>query len=294
METAGKIAVLTDSCCDLPQEYFKKYPIFCLPLVVTCGERTYRDNIDITVEEVYDRQKTENFKTSLPRLQDVNDTLDAIARQGYTQVISLTIAECLSGTNNLIRLAAQQRDDLDVAVFDSKSASLGEGALAVQVAQYAQRGVPFHRLKPLTERLVRDNRVFFSLDTLEYLKRGGRIGRVTAMAGSLLQIKPILSFDPEDGVISSVAKVRGRRGVQERLIRLVTDLAEQHPGEKYNLVVCDGNVPEEGAALEQALTDALPRAGRVIHDKIDATLAVHLGPHLLGVGIQFLKSELPG
>ena len=66
MKSAGKIAVITDTCCDLPQEVFKNYPIFCVPLVVACGETSYRDNIDITVEEVYRRQKTETFKTSLP------------------------------------------------------------------------------------------------------------------------------------------------------------------------------------------------------------------------------------
>ena len=83
------------------------------------------------------------------------------------------------------------------------------------------------------------------------------------------------------------------RLVQQRLIELATELAAKHPGEEYNLVVCDGNVPEEGAALEAALTRALPNAHRVLHGKIDATLAVHLGPNLLGVGVQFLNSKLP-
>ena len=108
-----------------------------------------------------------------------------------------------------------------------------------------------------------------------------------------MQIKPILTFDRKDGMISTAAKVRGRRGVQQRLIELATELAAKHPGEEYNLVVCDGNVPEEGAALEAALTRALPNGHRVLHGKIDATLAVHLGPNLLGVGVQFLNSKLP-
>lgn len=81
--------------------------------------------------------------------------------------------------------------------------------------------------------------------------------------------------------------------MQQRLIELATELAAKHPGEEYNLVVCDGNVPEEGAALEAALIRALPNAHRVLHGKIDATLAVHLGPNLLGVGVQFLNSKLP-
>lgn len=291
MKSAGKIAVITDTCCDLPQEVFKNYPIFCVPLVVACGETSYRDNIDITVEEVYHRQKTEPFKTSLPFARDIADTLDAVARQGYTQVIVLVIAECLSGEANLFRLAAQERGDLEIAVFDTKNASLGEGIVALQVADCARGGMPFDRLKKVTARLVEETTALFSLDTLEYLRRGGRIGRVTALAGSLLQIKPILTFDHKDGVISTVAKVRGRKAVQAELIGLVTALAGEHPGQPYNLIVCDGNVPQEGAALERALTDALPRARRVVHGQIDATLAVHLGPNLLGAGIQFLDPE---
>ena len=293
MEATNKIAIITDTCCDLPQEYLKEYPIFCVPLVVTSGTESYRDNIDITVETIYARQKNENFKTSLPRPQDIEDVYSAIARQGYTHVIVLMIAECLSSANNLMRLAAEEHPELTVKVFDSKSASIGLGALAVQVARYAVRGVAFDPLCELTKRLIDDTVVYFSLDTLEYLQRGGRIGRATALAGGLLQIKPILTFDRKDGMISTAAKVRGRRGVQQRLIELATELAASHPGEAYNLVVCDGNVPEEGAALEAALTRALPDAHRVLHGKIDATLAVHLGPNLLGVGVQFLNSKLP-
>lgn len=293
MEATNKIAIITDTCCDLPQEYLKEYPIFCVPLVVTSGTESYRDNIDITVETIYARQKNENFKTSLPRPQDIEDVYSAIARQGYTHVIVLMIAECLSSANNLMRLAAEEHPELTVKVFDSKSASIGLGALAVQVARYAVRGVAFDPLCELTKRLIDDTVVYFSLDTLEYLQRGGRIGRATALAGGLLQIKPILTFDRKDGMISTAAKVRGRRGVQQRLIELATELAASHPGEAYNLVVCDGNVPEEGAALEAALTRALPDAHRVLHGKIDATLAVHLGPNLLGVGVQFLNSRLP-
>lgn len=288
MQQTEKIAVITDTCCDLPQSAFKQYPIFCVPLVVTCGTQSYRDNIDIEVEDVYARQKAENFKTSLPRPQDIADVYDAISRQGYTHVVVLMIAECLSSANNLMRIAAEEHPELTVRVFDSKSASIGLGVLAVQTAQYIAAGMPFADLCTRVERLITDTVVWFSLDTLEYLQRGGRIGRATALAGSLLQIKPVLTFDRTDGMISTAAKVRGRRAVQPKLLELAQALVTAHPGEAYNLVVCDGNVPEEGAALEKALTRALPDARCILHGRIDATLAVHLGPNLLGVGVQFV------
>lgn len=288
MQQTEKIAVITDTCCDLPRAIFKQYPIFCVPLVVTCGTESYRDNIDIEVEEIYARQKAEDFKTSLPRPQDIADVYDAVARQGYTHVVVLMIAECLSSANNLMRLAAEEHPELTVRVFDSKSASIGLGALAVQTARYIDEGMSFDVLCTRVERLITDTVVWFSLDTLEYLQRGGRIGRATALAGSLLQIKPVLTFDRADGMISTVAKVRGRRAVQPKLLELAQTLVAAHPGEAYDLVVCDGNVPEEGAALEKALLRALPDARHILHGQIDATLAVHLGPNLLGVGVQFI------
>ena len=103
-----------------------------------------------------------------------------------------------------------------------------------------------------------------------------------------MQIKPVLTFDRRDGLISTVAKVRGRRGVQPKLLELAQALVASRPGAAYNLVVCDGNVPEDGAALEKALVRALPDAQSVLHGQIDATIAVHLGPNLLGVGVQFI------
>ena len=270
MEAAEKIAVVTDTCCDLPREVFKQYPIFSVPLVVSCGTESYRDNIDITVEEVYTRQKAEDFKTSLPRPQDIEDVYTALARQGYTHVIVLMIAGCLSSANNLMRISAEEHPELTVRIFDSKSASIGLGALAVQTARFAAQGMAFDDL------------------CARMPQRGGRIGRATALAGSLLQIKPVLTFDRRDGLISTVAKVRGRRGVQPKLLELAQALVASRPGAAYNLVVCDGNVPEEGAALEKALVRALPDAQSVLHGQIDATLAVHLGPNLLGVGVQFI------
>ena len=230
MEAANKIAIITDTCCDLPQEYLKEYPIFCVPLVVTSGTESYRDNINITVETIYARQKNENFKTSLPRPQDIEDVYSAIARQGYTHVIVLMIAECLSSANNLMRLAAEEHPELTVKVFDSKSASIGLGALAVQVARYAVRGVAFDPLCELTKRLIDDTVVYFCAGYAGVpAARRPHWPRHSAGGGVLLQIKPILTFDRKDGMISTAAKVRGRRGVQQRLIELATELAAKHP-----------------------------------------------------------------
>ena len=116
----GRIAVLTDSSCDLPQQYFKKYPIYRLPLIVTCGETAYRDGVEITADEVYRRQPDENFKTSLPLREDANAVLDTIAADGYKKVIVLPLSSALSSTCNHLRLIAAERTDLEVEVIDSR------------------------------------------------------------------------------------------------------------------------------------------------------------------------------
>ena len=290
----GDIAILTDSSCDLPQQYFKKYPIFRLPLIVTCGETAYRDGVDITADEVYRRQPDEDFKTSLPLREDVNATFDAIARAGYRQVVVLPLPSALSSTTNQLRLIAAERTDLEITVFDTRRcASAGLGMLAVQAAQYAVSGMAFVRLKEVVARLIEDTTVFFCIDTLEYLRRGGRIGRVTAVAGSLLQIKPILTIG-SDGVIGTAAKVRGRSAAFAKLLDLVEAVRQEAPpAPAFNLVVCDGAWPEEGRRLEEQLKKRVPGFHQLLHGSIDATLAVHLGPHLLGAGIQFLPTTPP-
>lgn len=296
-EARQPVAVLTDSSCDLAQDAFEKYPLFLLPLVINSGTRTYHDRVDITSAEVYARQKEEPFKTSQPSVEEINAVYDRVRAAGYRQLIVLPLSAALSGTTNLLRLLGQARTDLEIAVFDSKNGSVGLGAMALQVAQWAERGLPFHVLKRLTEQLIRDTKVFFSIDTLEYLQRGGRIGRVTAIAGTLLQIKPMLTFD-ETGTLSNAAKVRGRKAVTPWLVdRVCTLVEEARSGSgqvRFNLMLCDGGVPKEGDALEAELRKALPGFEQLIRGQLDATLAVHVGPGLLGAGIQLLHNGLRG
>ena len=130
MEAANKIAIITDTCCDLPQEYLKEYPIFCVPLVVTSGTESYRDNIDITVETIYARQKNENFKTSLPRPQDIEDVYSAIARQGYTHVIVLMIKNALITAFSEFKVAAADIKIAARALHTGKSRAFLEESLA--------------------------------------------------------------------------------------------------------------------------------------------------------------------
>lgn len=285
MSSAEKIAVITDSCADVPQELAEKYHIFVLPMQIVCPDGEYRDGIDIHAEDIYRRQKAEVLKSSTPSGADVEDMLAAIKEQGYTKAVAVLLAGGLSGTVNHVRLAVEEQEELEVAVYDSGQASIGIGAIALQAAEYISDGMGFEELKEKIEQLIAGTKVFFSIDTLEYLQKGGRIGKAAAFAGALLDIKPIMSFD-ENGQIYAAAKVRTSKAVEKRLLQLVSDCKQE--GRPYNLMVADGGAPEEREQLEKKLVELFPDYHALYRAKIGAALSIHLGSGLLGAGIQYL------
>ena len=153
----------------------------------------------------------------------VSDTLDQIRADGYERVIAVMLSSGLSGTYNMVRLQAGQRDDLEIAVFDSRSGSLGIGIMVLQLWEEIVAGASWETLvRERAPHLVANTFPFFSVDTLEYLRRGGRIGRITALAGTMLSIKPVLHVD-DTGHLVPVSKTRGRKA---SLLALVDRMAE--------------------------------------------------------------------
>lgn len=175
---------------------------------------------------------------------------------------------------------------LPVKVYDSLSGSLGMGMTLLQLAEDIRGGMEW---KELTERrvpqLLAGSRPFFSVDTLEYLLKGGRIGRVTATAGTLLQIKPIITFAP-DGQLQSVAKVRGRNQVMDKLVAMTVKACGEH--RRYNLAVANGGAPKEMETVRQRLMTALPDYDHIWEGEIDGTLSVYIGDGVLGAAVQVL------
>lgn len=285
MPITEKIAVITDSCADVPQELAEKHHLFILPMRIICADGEYRDGIDIHADEIYEKLKKELPKSSTPSGADVEDIFAKIKSQGYTKAVAILLSGGLSGTVNHVRLAAEELEGLEVEVYDSRQGSIGIGVIALQAAEYIEAGVGFGELKQKIERLIAGTKVFFSIDTLEYLQKGGRIGKAAALAGMLLDIKPVLSFDAE-GEIYTAAKVRTHKQVEKRLLQLVEELREE--GRPYNLVVADGGAPAERDSLEKKLVQALPDSHCLYRAKIGAALSIYLGSGLLGAGIQYL------
>lgn len=283
-----KIALLTDSCADLPPRLAAENRIRVVPLRILCADGEYRDGVDIRAADIYARLRAGELpQTSLPAGQDITDALDAIAAEGYDGVIAVMLSGGLSGTCNTVRLLAEERRDLTVRVYDSVSGSLGTGMMVLQLAEDIRSGMDW---ETLTERrvpwLISHTFPFFSVDTLEYLQKGGRIGKVTAMAGTMLQIKPIITF-AADGQLQSIAKVRGHNLVIRKLIELVS---KSHNGAaRYNLAIANGGAPAEVEVLRQKLTAALPDYDHIWSGELDGTLSVYIGDGVLGAAVQILE-----
>ncbi len=284
-----KIAIITDSCGDVTPENREKHDIFVLPMVVQDGEKEYKDGITITAGEVYELQKTSVLKTASPMGEDVMETFRQVKEKGYTHAIVVTLASGLSGTFNAIRLLAQEQQELIVEVLDSKNGSIGYGAVATILARYRDAGQSFVQLVDKGKKLIENSFPFFSIDTLEHLERGGRIGKATAFVGTLLKIKPILSFEKEQGEIFVPAKVRGNKAVPGMLLQLVDRKLKEHPGEKYYIMVAHGGAPEEFGKLKKQLQEKYPQARDLLEAQIGAALSTYLGSGLLGAGVVFAE-----
>ena len=284
-----KIALLTDSCADISPRMIEENHIFVVPLRILCQDGEYRDGVDINGADIYARLRAGELpQTSLPAAEDVGQAFRQIVAEGYDGVIAIMLSSGLSGTYNLVRLLAEEcREKLPVRVFDSLSGSLGQGLTVLQAAEDIRNGMGWEEL---TERripsLIANTFPFFSVDTLEYLMKGGRIGKVTATAGTLLQIKPILTF-AGDGQLQSVAKVRGRHQVMDKLVAMTEKSCGEH--KRYNLAVANGGAPAEMEAIRQKLMAALPDYDHIWEGEIDGTLSVYIGDGVLGAAVQVLE-----
>ena len=282
-----KIAFLVDSCAEMEPRHRKGVPVYVVPLRIACKDKDYNDGEDIFAKDIYKRlEKGELPKTSLPDLMRVARTLENIKKDGYEKVIVLPLSSGLSGTHNLIRLECEERRDLETAIFETYSGAIPIGGVVLQLWEDIKAGMTWETLvKERVEHLLRNSHAFFSVDTLEYLQKGGRIGKITALAGTMLNIKPILTFAP-DGQLVNVAKVRGRKQVQGKLIELVKEHVGEH--KEFNLLVATGGADEEMEQLKKDLMAAIPGCKHIWDSHIDGTLSVYIGSGVLGAAIQIL------
>ena len=269
------IRVVTDSTCDLPAEQVVKYGIAVVPLIITADSNELRDGIDISRGEFYSRlpEFHHSPKTAAPGPDAFRRVYERLADEGADEILSIHISHRLSAVIDSARTAAADTRAAHVKAFDSRQLSLGMGFEVLEAAKVAERGGTMEEILQLLDSQIRRTHVCAALDTLEYMRRGGRMnGAITAL-GNLLQVKPILKmFDGEP----TAERVRTRAGALKRL----RDLIAAHVPYARAAILHSG-VAERAREFLRHVEDLLP-IGPIWVEEINPVLGAHLGPGVLG------------
>ncbi|MGO2265941.1 MAG: DegV family protein [Vagococcus salmoninarum] len=280
---SNKIALLVDSGMDLPTEIIAKEGVYVIPLNIIYKDQVYIDKVTITSKEIYDRLETEVPSTSLPDGQAIHDILEQIIADGYTQLIVGTISSGLSGTNNMLNLMVKDFPQLESFVLDTKSIGIGGGVQGYYAKRLIDEGLPFPEITKKLVAHVSDSRVFFSIPTLEYLKKGGRIGLVSSILGTALNLNPVISCNT-DGIYHTVSKARGRKRSIEKMLSAVEEFIGNHPA--YDIGVAYGNCIDEARELAEVVKQRFPNCQKLFFDEVSPALGIHTGPGVIGMGVQ--------
>lgn len=281
----NKIAILVDSCTDVPEEYRNKYGIYVAPMTIKYKNEEYIDGVNITSQQVCDNFEKEIPKTSLPCGDVISQQLQKIKDDGFQKVLIITISSGLSGTYNMMQIIADDFSGLRCIIVDTKNIGIGAGFTVIRAAELIEEGKDIDEIEKELLSIIPKTKVFFCIPTLEYLRKGGRIGLVSSMIGSALGLKPIISCN-DDGVYYTAHKVRGRENSLKQAVKMALDFAKNSA--KYNLAIVHSNAKEEAEKIKTTLLKHLPYADIIIEGQIGPALIVHTGPGLIGIGIQKL------
>lgn len=276
-----KIALITDSTCGLPDEYIKKYNVHVVRLKIIYKDAEYIDGVSIGADEVYSRLSEELPTTSMPSVQDVCDLYDELVEKGYTHAIVMPISSGLSGTINSFRIGSlEYKDKITSFIFDTKILSMAVGLSVIEIGKMIESGKDFNYICNIIPKLRENTSMYFTVDTLEYLIKGGRIGRVTGSVGQLLNLKPIITMNNE-GKYTSHSKVRGSKKAFNELVNLATNILDKG---KSKVIIMTGTMKDEAEKLKSIL-EKHENTNFMYVGTITPVVGIHSGPQLLAVAV---------
>ncbi|MEW6307891.1 MAG: DegV family protein [Bacillota bacterium] len=282
------IRVVTDSTADLPLQLADQLGIDVVPLWVTWAGQQYRDRLDLSPGELYARLPTcrELPRTSQPALGDFLAVYERLLAEGH-HIISIHISSKLSGTMECARQARDLLRTKAIAVVDSLAGSLGCGFQAIEAARAVLRGASVAEVLMRVERVRASMQVLFCLDTLAYLERGGRIGKLPAMLGGLLNVKPLLMV--KDGAIAALGRARGTRAGLEELLRHARELWPQSGAVTAGII--HGGAAELAQVLQRRLCEVFGLSDILIAETGPA-IGTHTGPGAVGLAFYSSPGEV--
>lgn len=279
----SKIRIVTDSTADLSQELVERYQIEMVPLTVTINGTSYKDKVDITNETFYQLMQSSDELPTTSQITPAEfaEVYQRIAQDGVEHIISIHLASDLSGTYQSSVLAANMvQDTVTVHNIDSRNATIGMGLIVLSAAQMVESGMALEAILEKLQQIVAKTEIYFLLDSLDNLHKGGRIGKASQLVGSLLNIKPILCL--KDGVISAYEKVRGNKGnkAQERLIDILLEKID--PDKKVYCVIgyCDNL--EVSQHIQERLEGKID-CDAYVYMQIGSVVGTHIGMGATGM-----------
>jgi DegV family protein with EDD domain len=276
--TAQNTAVVLDSTADFPDAQ-QRFPNFrVVPLYVRFGDESFRDYVDITPDQFYARLQSapELPTTSQPTPADFLAVYEELA--GYERILSLQISSTLSGTFGSAQTAAEMLGDGRVRVIDTRTVCAAIGMLAIAVQQKLEQGTTDEEIDALVARYQGEHYLLFTVNTLEYLAKGGRIGRAAALAGNLLNVKPILTI--RDGEVVPLKKVRGAAKAFHEFETMFEETSSDSA--RLKVGIAHAAAPERMEALRKMVRAVRPQAEIEMLTQLGAVIGTHAGPGTVG------------
>jgi DegV family protein with EDD domain len=274
------VRIVTDSTADLPLQFAHDLGISVVPLSVIFGDEVFREGIDISHDLFYDKliRGRELATTSAPSVGDFLEVYEPLLKE-TDEIASIHISSKLSATCDNARQAAQILADRDakIEVIDSEVVSLGLTFATLAGARAARDDGDMEKIKAAVQSTVRRLRIYFMVDTLEFLRRGGRIGRGRAFLGTVLRVKPLLSL--RDGEVHPEERVRTKRHAMERLFQIATS----YPNIREVAIGYSSN-PQDAHDFKQRLETVMPQVN-ILVTRVGPVIGAHAGPGVLGMGL---------
>jgi len=270
------IRIVTDSNCDLPQTMVDKYRITVVPMYINIGAQSYLDGVTMSRQEFYEGLPhfDSHPMTSVPGPGTFIETFDKLAADGATGILAIHVAGSLSAMVNSARLATEEWDKLPVTVFDSGNLTLGTGLQVIAAARAAAGGRTMDEIEALLEDQAARTYCFAALDTVEFLRRSGRLTRFQSGLASVLQIKPLLKMNNGE---FEMERVRTRKAALARVLELLGEL-----GPLEELALVHTHAPEEAEALGRKAEHLVPDSGLSLTAEVTPVIGTHIGPGAVG------------
>jgi DegV family protein with EDD domain len=273
------VKIVTDSIADLPSQVAKELDITVVPIIVRWGEELYRDGIDLTAEQFYERLKLSKIppSTSVPSPGTFAEAYDKLAEEA-DEILAIIVTSRLTGTYNVaLQSIGLMKRKCRVEVIDSKCATMAEGFVVMKAAQAAQAGASLDEVMEVTRKTIPRVDFLSTFDTVEYLKRGGRIGKAQAFLGSILKVNPLITL--RDGVVEPVGRTRSRAKAIDRLCEFA--MSYSHIEE---IAIEEATTPNEADRIAERLSIKFPKE-RIYRSKPSPVIGAHTGPGFLLVAV---------